>query len=150
MAVTAYEFYEEFAKTKKYIEEQEQILNDNFTTIYNIVTVCNTSKQADKENVDLYLWGIKPHINITFRNLETFKCFKLSRFLENLEATFSDLEIKTTTTDYPDLYERTFTYTLPFCDITVNAFVKTDSEICRRVKTGETIATIPTYKLVCD
>jgi len=92
-------------------------------------------------------WEGKPRINVTFYQLESFKCNKLMATLWALE---NWAEVKTTKTqDYPPAFNRDFRYTfVNDVEVVVNAYVSHDSATCKRVVIGTEI--VEKYAMKCD
>ena len=87
---------------------------------------------------------------IRFDELDTFKDEKLMGLLEVLD----NMGLKVETQDYTggESPNREFLFNTDDYNLRVDAWVKSNSPFCRRVKTGETVKTIvdETWEIECD
>lgn len=93
------------------------------------------------------LSGDKFAAYISLYNLDSFKCEKLTEVLEYL---LSLNPIESTTSQYAGSYNIDYYFEFGYLRITVFAYVKHDSENCRRVVVGEETITQYKYEMVCD
>ena len=93
-----------------------------------------------------------PRLNATIRirDLESFKDARLIRILEALD----DMGLNVETQDYAnnDSPNREFRFETDDYHLTIDAYAKSDSPFCKRVKVGETSRTIvdEEWKLECN
>jgi hypothetical protein len=93
-----------------------------------------------------------PRLNATIRirDLESFKDARLIRILEALD----DMGLNVETQDYAnnDSPNREFRFETDDYQLTIDAYVKSDSPFCKRVKVSETTRTIvdEEWKLECN
>jgi hypothetical protein len=89
-------------------------------------------------------------ITIRFRDLESFKDEKLISILETIDT----MGLEAETRDYTgsESPNREFRFETNDYRLVVDAWVKSDSPLCRRIKTGETIKTVVEEKwdIECD
>lgn len=115
--------------------------------------------QGSTVNVYPFTAGATLHFTVRVDKLEGFKDPRLAGILEMMEF-WGPFE--SYTSDYPSSLNRDFSYAYRekvdqltghsmYTRVTVQAFVKSDSETCRKVVVGYTDATPqPIYKIECD
>ena len=86
----------------------------------------------------------KPIFYLALRNLPSFKCMHLESTLWLLE----ELGKCTRTKEWAEYLNKEFMYEIDGATVYLNAYVKSDSPVCRKVPDGT--ETVIKYKLECD
>ena len=86
-------------------------------------------------------------IHATLSNLDSFKDARLLKVLDALEDLYPE-SVKCE--DWATYVERDFVYKYGAFTIQLNAYVRSDSDSCRRVVESVKLIEQPTYKIVCD
>jgi hypothetical protein len=117
-------------------------------------------KGLENASCRLEVWSDSTSVYITLRRLEGFKDELLTRsiiavndyamdngykvFVYNSEdASFMNRDYRFVLSKTDDRYDSNL-------DITIFAYVKSDSPTCRKVQIGETVEIVPKYEIVCD
>jgi hypothetical protein len=117
-------------------------------------------KGLDNVSCRLQLWSDSTSVYINLRGLEGFKDELLTRsivavndyamdngykvFIQNNE------DASSLNRDYRFALSKTDDRWDSNLDITIFAYVKSDSPTCRKVQIGETVEIVPKYEIVCD
>ena len=92
----------------------------------------------------------KPEINVTMYRLDSMKQRELVWALEYLTTETDKLGGKTRTQDWAAAVNREFIFTTDKWDARISAYVKDDSETCRKVIIGTEMVEQHKYQIVCD
>ena len=92
----------------------------------------------------------KPEINVTMYRLDSMKQRELVWALEYLTIETDKLGGKTRTQDWAAAVNRDFIFTTDKWDARISAYVKDDSETCRKVIIGTEMVEQHKYQIVCD
>ena len=92
----------------------------------------------------------KPEINVTMYRLDSMKQRELVWALEYLTTETDKLGGKTRTQDWAAAVNRDFIFTTDKWDARISAYVKDDSETCRKVIIGTEMVEQHKYQIVCD
>lgn len=92
----------------------------------------------------------RPEINVTMYRLDSMKQRELVWALEYLTAETDKLGGKTRTQDWAAAVNRDFIFTTDKWDARISAYVKDDSETCRKVIIGTEMVEQHKYQIVCD
>lgn len=85
-------------------------------------------------------------VHITLDKLPSFKCMELEMVLNALE----NMGDAVSTKDYAECLNRDFTYKVNGVDVYVAAYVKAESETCKRVAVSTEIQEIVKYEIQCS
>jgi hypothetical protein len=104
------------------------------------------------ENGEYIKGYLVPRMNVTIRfdELDSFKHDKLMELLEVLDG--MGLKVETQDYTHSESPNREFAFETDDYRLRIDAWVKSDSPFCRRVKTGETVETVvkETWDIQCD
>lgn len=89
----------------------------------------------------------QPTLTFMIEKLDSFKDPALIRAIETL-AGFTGAELKSE--DYPSSFNRDFLFDAQGYRVRLAAYVKNDSDSCKRVEIGRRTEEIIEYQLVCD
>ena len=92
----------------------------------------------------------KPEINVTMYRLDSLKQRELVWALEYLTTETDKLGGKTKTQDWAAVVNRDFIFSTDKWDARISAYVKDDSETCRKVIIGTEMVEQHKYQIVCD
>jgi hypothetical protein len=92
----------------------------------------------------------RPEINVTMYRLDSMKQRELVWALEYLTAETDKLGGKMRTQDWAAAVNRDFIFTTDKWDARISAYVKDDSETCRKVIIGTEMVEQHKYQIVCD
>ena len=92
----------------------------------------------------------RPEINVTMYRLDSMKQRELVWALEYLTTETDKLGGKTRTQDWAAAVNRDFIFTTDKWDARISAYVKDDSETCRKVIIGTEMVEQHKYQIVCD
>ena len=92
----------------------------------------------------------KPEINVTMYRLDSLKQRELVWALEYLTIETDKLGDKTRTQDWAAAVNRDFIFSTDKWDARISAYVKDDSETCRKVVIGTEMVEQHKYQIVCD
>jgi len=92
----------------------------------------------------------KPEINVTMYRLDSLKQRELVWALEYLTIETDKLGGKTRTQDWAAAVNRDFIFSTDKWDARISAYVKDDSETCRKVVIGTEMVEQHKYQIVCD
>ena len=92
----------------------------------------------------------KPEINVTMYRLDSLKQRELVWALEYLTTETDKLGGKTKTQDWAAAVNRDFIFSTDKWDARISAYVKDDSETCRKVVIGTEMVEQHKYQIVCD
>jgi hypothetical protein len=92
----------------------------------------------------------RPEINVTMYSLDSMKQRELVWALEYLTAETDKLDGKMRTQDWAAAVNRDFIFTTDKWDARISAYVKNDSETCRKVIIGTEMVEQHKYQIVCD
>ena len=92
----------------------------------------------------------KPEINVTMYRLDSLKQRELVWALEYLTTETDKLGGKTKTQDWAAVVNRDFIFSTDKWDARISAYVKDDSETCRKVVIGTEMVEQHKYQIVCD
>jgi len=92
----------------------------------------------------------KPEINVTMYRLDSLKQRELVWALEYLTIETDKLGGKTRTQDWAAAVNRDFIFSTDKWDARISAYVKEDSETCRKVVIGTEMVEQHKYQIVCD
>jgi hypothetical protein len=92
----------------------------------------------------------KPEINVTMYRLDSMKQRELVWALEYLTTETDKLGGKTRTQDWAAAVNRDFIFSTDKWDARISAYVKDDSETCRKVIIGTEMVEQHKYQIVCD
>ena len=85
-------------------------------------------------------------ININLSDLSSFKDSRLVNMLEY----FMQFTDKVSQRDWAQFLNKDFVFELDDVTVTIGAYVKSDSDSCRRVQVGTRLEETPVYQLQCD
>ena len=92
----------------------------------------------------------KPEINVTMYRLDSLKQRELVWALEFLTTETDKLNGRMKTQDWAAAVNRDFIFTTDKWDARISAYVKDDSETCRKVVIGTEMVEQHKYQIVCD
>jgi hypothetical protein len=92
----------------------------------------------------------RPEINVTMYRLDSMKQRELVWALEYLTIETDKLGGKMRTQDWAAAVNRDFIFTTDKWDARISAYVKDDSETCRKVIIGTEMVEQHKYQIVCD
>ena len=92
----------------------------------------------------------KPEIVISMYGLDSFKQRELVWVLEFLTQETDKLNGEMRTNDYPAAVNRDFNFTTDKWEARITAYVRSDSETCRKVVIGTEMVEQHKYQIVCD
>jgi hypothetical protein len=78
--------------------------------------------------------------------LDSFKDERLTTLLERLMDYKDDPEVH----EYADSLNKDFHFKLDDLTVRIAAYVKSDSQTCRRIQTGTKTVEQPIYQMICD
>lgn len=102
-----------------------------------------TKGLGDRDSISVDASG---DIYISMRDLSGFKSAELEIVLNTLE----NLGECKSTKDWAQFYNRDFHYVVNGVDVFLAAYVKTDSETCKRIVVGTEMVETLKYQIVCD
>ena len=85
-------------------------------------------------------------IAVSLNNLPSFKDSRLVNMLEY----FMQFTDKVSQRDWAQFLNKDFVFELDDVTVTIGAYVKSDSDSCRRVQVGTRLEETPVYQLQCD
>jgi hypothetical protein len=88
----------------------------------------------------------KPSIEVSLNKLDGFKDPVLVNILEFL----ADRTSKMSSKDYANWMNRDYSFELDDVIVNISAYVRSDSQTCRKVKVGVTVQEVEEYALICD
>jgi hypothetical protein len=92
----------------------------------------------------------KPEVNVTMYHLDSMKQRELVWALEYLTIETDKLGGKMRTQDWAAVVNRDFIFTTDKWDARISAYVKDDSETCRKVVIGTEMVEQHKYQIMCD
>ena len=92
----------------------------------------------------------KPEINVTMYRLDSLKQRELVWALEFLTTETDKLNGRMKTQDWAAAVNRDFIFSTDKWDARISAYVKDDSETCRKVVIGTEMVEQHKYQIVCD
>jgi hypothetical protein len=92
----------------------------------------------------------KPEVNVTMYRLDSMKQRELVWALEYLTIETDKIGGKMNTQDYAEAINRDFIFTTDKWEARIVAYVKSDSETCRKVVVGTEMVPQHKYQIVCD
>ena len=92
----------------------------------------------------------KPEVNVTMYRLDSMKQRELVWALEYLTIETDKVGGKMKTQDWAAAVNRDFIFTTDKWDARISAYVKDDSETCRKVIIGTEMVEQHKYQIVCD
>jgi DNA-directed RNA polymerase beta subunit len=142
-----------FNDSKRSLIDQRTRVSNNIRTLDGkrvIVTRALRKLGVDKdEDLNVYISVSYSDItlNLSLRNLDSFKDSRLTAMLDKLE----DLKPRhVDNSEWADYVEKTFTYRFDEYRVVLETSVRSDSPTCRRVVESIEIVEQPKYKIVCD
>lgn len=111
-------------------------------TLGRIVNMVSKSLRED----DMISVDASGDIFISMRDLPGFKSAELEMVLNTLE----NLGECKSTRDWAQFYNRDFHYTVNGVSVYLAAYVKSDSETCKRIVVGTEMVETLKYQIVCD
>jgi hypothetical protein len=96
--------------------------------------------------IDSDLWDKKPRIHVSLRMLDSFKDDRLVRVLSMLTDLCPTQEVK----EYAEYVNRDYTFKCDQFEAVVVAYVKSDSETCRKIKVGTETVQRDKFEIICD
>lgn len=100
--------------------------------------------------ISVHVFAGKPSISVRMYRLESLKQRELVWALEHLTIETDKLEGSVSTTDYAELVNRDYRFSTDKWDALITAYVKEDSETCRKVVVGTKMVEQYKYQIVCD
>lgn len=101
-------------------------------------------------NVSILDFCDKPAIHISMFGLDSFKQYELVAALEYLTAETEKLNGTMTTEDWAAAVNRDFKFKTDKWEVSINAYVKDDSQTCRKIVVGTEMVERHKYQIVCD
>jgi hypothetical protein len=96
--------------------------------------------------VETDAWDKKPRLYVSLTKLDSFKDSRLNRVLSLLDDYCPEQEVK----EYAEYVNRDYKFKGDKFEAVVLAYVKSDSELCRRVVVGTETIQREKFELVCD
>jgi hypothetical protein len=105
---------------------------------------------GDLGDVRIEAYRSSPSIYIVMYRLDSLKQRELVSLLAYLNDEAEKLEGKTSTQDWAAAVNRDFKFETSKWEVSVSAYVKDDSETCRRVVVGTKMVEQVQYEIACD
>ena len=101
---------------------------------------------TDKHYVGVGLVGTKPQISITLNRLDSFKDQDLTSLLEFLLNKNASIKEEA----WPQFHNKDYHAEMDDALVSIHAYIRSDSETCRRIQVGTEMQEVPVYQLQCD
>lgn len=98
----------------------------------------------DDTHVSFSVWQGEPSISVFLWSLDSFRDKRLTTLLERL-LDHAEPDVK----EYPEALNKDYRFELGDAQIRVCAYVKTDSDTCRRIQIDTKTVEQPVYKIIC-
>jgi hypothetical protein len=98
----------------------------------------------DDTHVSFSVWQGEPGISVYLWNLDSFKDERLTTLLDRLLG-YADPSVK----EYAEALNKDFRFDLGDAKVQVCAYVKSNSETCRRIQIDTKTVEQPVYKIIC-
>jgi hypothetical protein len=100
--------------------------------------------------ISLHETAYVPSVYVYMHGLDSFKQYELVTTLEYLTAETEKLNGTISSQDWAAAVNRDFRFTTSKWEVSINAYVRGDSETCRKVVVGTEMKEVAKYQIVCD
>lgn len=98
----------------------------------------------DDTHVSFNVWQGEPSVNVYLWNLDSFKDERLTVLLDRL-LDHAEPIVK----EYAEALNKDYRFELADAKVQICAYVKTDSDTCRRIQIDTKTVEQPVYKIIC-
>ena len=130
-------------------KERERVMRKQRRSIMSVLKLITPALDDRTDHVYISTWSDGTYvINVNMCRLEGFKDQRLAHALYAAMC-IKDVQEKPTA-DYAESLTREYRYSFMGNSLNINAYVRSDSETCRKVKIGEELQIVAQYKIECD
>lgn len=133
----------------EYAKQRAANLRKQRASLMPILKLLAPLLDSDSDYVYMNASTYQTSVHVTLKRLDGFKDQRLSRVLFAIMCL--DAVEEKDTTDWAEALNRDYRFKVGAdIEITVAAYVKSDSPTCRKVKIGEEMKLVAQYKIECD